>query len=114
MTIKIIHINVKEIVESPLCISVETGQKLFDKIEPLLNLGGKIILSFKGIEKISPIFVLTSLGKIYNKQYFTSSKKIMKQIDIKGLDKKKLKMLNENLKSIENYYDNYYSCFTPK
>ena len=45
-----IIINVADIVGGPYAVAVEDGQRVYEKITPLLRKGQKVTLSFEGIK----------------------------------------------------------------
>jgi hypothetical protein len=60
-----LKIKVPDLIGSPLCISAEDGQKVFEKVEPLLKEGKPIIISFEGTDLIVAIFLNVAIGQLY-------------------------------------------------
>ena len=60
-----ILVRVYDIVGSPLCVSTEDGQRLHDKIAPLLNAGTPVTLSFERIETMISAFLNAAVGQFY-------------------------------------------------
>ncbi len=58
-------IRVVDIVGGPICVSTDDGQKLYDKIAPLIRKGGKVVLSFDQVKYLIPAFFNAAIGKLY-------------------------------------------------
>lgn len=60
-----ITVRVHDVIEGPLCISLEDGQRLHDRILPLLQEEKPIALSFERIDAIIPAFLGSAIGQLY-------------------------------------------------
>ena len=60
-----IAVRVHDVIEGPLCISTEDGQRLHDKILPLLQAEKPIALSFERIDAIISAFLGSAIGQLY-------------------------------------------------
>ena len=58
-------IRVVDIVGGPIYVSTDDGQKLYDKIAPLIRKGGKVVLSFDQVRYLIPVFFNAAIGKLY-------------------------------------------------
>lgn len=61
-----ITIKVANLIGSPLCISAEDGQKVFDKIVPLLKSGKQITISFENVSMLISLFLNVAIGQLYS------------------------------------------------
>ena len=60
-----ITVRVHDIIGGPLCVSIEDGQRLHDKLLPLLQAEKPISLSFERIDTIIPAFLGSAIGQFY-------------------------------------------------
>ena len=58
-------IRVSDIIGSPICVSTEDGQKLFDVICQAISDNVQLEVSFEGIELIISAFLNVAIGQIY-------------------------------------------------
>lgn len=98
-----INLSITEIVSSPYCISAEDGQKVFDEILPLLAVGQKLILSFKGVGTLIPLFLNVAIGQLYGS--FTEEQ-VRALVKVDGLAEDDLEMLKRVVDNAKKYYAN--------
>ena len=60
-----ITVRVYDIVGGPLCVSADDGQRLHDKIAPLLRQGTPIVLSFERVDTMISAFLNAAIGQLY-------------------------------------------------
>jgi hypothetical protein len=60
-----IQIRVLEVVGRPLAVDTVDGQRVHDKIAPLLRQGTKVQLSFAGINMVITAFLNAAIGQLY-------------------------------------------------
>jgi len=58
-------VRVFDVVGGPLCVSADDGQRVFDKIAPLLRAGHKVVLSFEQVETLISAFLNAAVGQLY-------------------------------------------------
>ena len=58
-------VKVFDIVGGPLCVSAGVGQRVYDKIAPLLHDGQNMVLSFAQIEMLIGAFLNAAVGQLY-------------------------------------------------
>ena len=58
-------VRVHDIIGGPLCVSAEDGQRLHDKILPLLKADTPIVLSFESVDTIISAFLNPAIGQLY-------------------------------------------------
>ena len=89
---------VEKIINSPLGISAEDGQKVFDLINKNIAEGKIVTLSFKNITMLIPLFLNMAIGQLYG---YLKEEKIRAQLKVEGLsadDLELLKRVIENTK----------------
>jgi len=99
----VITIKVPDLIGSSLCISAEDGQKIFDKIEPLLKNGKQITISFKNITMLISLFLNVSIGQLYGT---FSEEDIRAQVKVEGLSSDDLELLKSVVDNAKKYYTN--------
>ncbi len=60
-----ITVQVFDIIGGPLCVSAGDGQRLHDKIAPLLKAGTPVILSFERVDILISAFLNAAVGQLY-------------------------------------------------
>jgi hypothetical protein len=58
-------IRVLDLIGRPLAVDTADGQRLHDKIAPLLREGRKVVLSFDGINMVITAFLNAAVGQLY-------------------------------------------------
>ena len=60
-----IVVRVYDIAGGPLCVSAKDGQRLHDKIAPLLKEGKPVVLSFEQVDTLISAFLNAAIGQLY-------------------------------------------------
>lgn len=60
-----VTVQVYDIVGGSLCVSTDDGQRLHDKIAPLLQAGTPVVLSFDRVDTMISAFLNASIGQLY-------------------------------------------------
>jgi len=60
-----ITVQVFDIIGGPLCVSASDGQRLHDKIAPLLRKETPVVLSFKRVDILISAFLNAAIGQLY-------------------------------------------------
>ena len=60
-----VTVRIFDIVGGSLCVSADDGQRVHDKIAPLLREGQKIALSFEQVETLISAFLNAAVGQLY-------------------------------------------------
>ena len=58
-------INVADLIRTPLCISAEKGQEVFDEVERFLKDGGNVSIDFDGVTMLISLFLNVAIGQLY-------------------------------------------------
>jgi len=90
--------NVATIVGGGLCVSSEDGQKVHDKIIPLLREGRKVALSFEGVETVISAFLNAAVGQLYGEFPEDRIRELLTVRDISTDDIAIMKRVVENAK----------------
>lgn len=98
-----VTIPLTDIVGGPLCVSVEDGQTVFEKIAPLLREGRKVELSFQGVETVISAFLNAAIGQLYGE--FTEDQ-IRNLVSVKDMAQDDLVMLKRVVENAKLYFAN--------
>lgn len=96
-------IKVVEIIKSPLCISADDGQIVFDTLAPMLKEGRKVTISFEGATTIISLFLNVAIGQLYGS---LEENRIKNQLQVAGLFDDDLEMLKRVVDNAKRYYAN--------
>lgn len=94
---------VKKIINSPLGISAEDGQKVFDLINKNIAEGKIVTLSFKNITMLISLFLNVAIGQLYG---CLKEEKIRAQLKVEGLSADDLELLKRVIENAKKYYAN--------
>ncbi|MBI4682688.1 MAG: STAS-like domain-containing protein [Nitrospirae bacterium] len=98
-----IIVRVYDIVGGPLCVSADDGQKVYDKIAPLLRDGQKVALSFFQVKTMISAFLNAAVGQLYSE--FTEDQ-IRERILVKDIDPEDLELLKRVVDNAKVYFRN--------
>lgn len=98
-----ITIRVGELIGSPLCISAEDGQKVFDKILPFLNEDKPVRISFERVNMVVSIFLNVAIGQLYGT---FSEDRVKSLVRVDGLSEDDMGLLKRVVDNAKRYYSN--------
>jgi len=98
-----IGVRVYDIVGGPLCVSAEDGQKVYEKIAPLIKQGHKVVLSFEQVETMISAFLNAAVGQLYGK--FTEEE-IRELLTVRDMDQEDLALLKRVVDNAKTYFKN--------
>ena len=98
-----ITIRVADIIGSPLCISAEDGQKVYEKLVPLLEQDRKVTISFERVTTIISLFLNTAIGQLYG---VFDEDRLNVLLSVTGLTDDDLEMLKRVVDNAKKYYAN--------
>jgi hypothetical protein len=98
-----ITVRVYDVIDSPLAVSSNDGQKVYDKIAPLVREGRAVCLSFEKVETIIPAFLNAAVGQLYEEFVEEKIGKFFKASDMSPED---LILLNHVVDSAKRYFAN--------
>lgn len=94
-----IIVRVFDIVGGPLGVSAEDGQRVYDKIAPLLRDGHKVVLSFEQVETLISAFFNAAIGQLYGEFPEERIRELLSVRDLDVDDTDVLKRVVENAKT---------------
>ena len=100
---KPITIKVADLIGSPLCISAEDGQKVFDKVEALFKDGRKVIISFDRVSMLISLFLNVAIGQLYGS---FGEDEIRAKLQVEGLSGDDMELLKRVVDNAKRYYAN--------
>ncbi len=100
---KPITIKVADLIGSPLCISAEDGQKVFDKVEALFKDGRMVIISFDRVSMLISLFLNVAIGQMYGS---FSEDEIRAKLQVDGLSGDDMELLKRVVDNAKKYYAN--------
>ncbi len=92
-------VRVFDIVGSPLGVSADDGQRVHDKIAPLLRDGHKVVLSFEQVETLISAFLNAAVGQLYGEFPEDRIRELVSVRDLDDDDTAVLKRVVENAKA---------------
>ena len=98
-----IGVRVYDIVGGPLCVSAEDGQKVYEKIAPLIEQDNKVALSFAQVDTMISAFLNAAIGQLYGK--FTEEK-IRELLTVRDMDQEDLTLLKRVVDNAKTYFKN--------
>jgi len=98
-----ITIKVADLIGSPLCISTEDGQKVFDKVESLLHSGRQVTISFDRVNMLISLFLNVAIGQLYGS---FSEETVRSMVQVDGLSGDDMELLKRVVDNAKKYYAN--------
>lgn len=96
-----ISVSVYDIVGGPLCVSADDGQKVYEKIVPLLQAGNMVVLSFAKVETLISAFLNAAVGQLYGK--FTEDQ-IRERLSVQDMDQEDMSLLKRVVDNAKVYF----------
>jgi transcriptional regulator len=96
-----VKLKVVEFIGSPLCISADDGQKVFDKIQSLLNEGNQVVISFEHVTMMVSLFLNVAIGQLYSA---FSEEEIRSKMSVEGLADDDVELLKKVVENAKKYY----------
>lgn len=91
-----ITVRVYDIIGGSLCVSTEDGQRLYEKIAPLLKEGRPVALSFERIDTLISAFLNAAIGQLYGELPGERIHELLSFRDLADDDSEVLKRVVEN------------------
>lgn len=98
-----VTIRVADLIGSPLCISAEDGQKVFDKVEALFKDGNPVLISFDRVNMLISLFLNVAIGQLYGT---FSEDEIRSKLQVEGLSGDDMELLKRVVDNAKRYYAN--------
>ncbi|MXX37065.1 MAG: DUF4325 domain-containing protein, partial [Gemmatimonadetes bacterium] len=87
------------IIGGPLCVSASDGQRLHDKIAPLLEEGTPVVLSFERVDILISAFLNAAIGQLYGELSEDRLDKLLSFRDLAPDDREILTHVVDNAKA---------------
>lgn len=100
---KEIILRVFDIVGGPICVSTDDGQAVYDKIQPMIRGGQKVVLSFDQVEILVPAFLSSAVGRLYGE--FTEEQ-IRETLIVRDMPSDDVAILEFAMKHAKAYFEN--------
>lgn len=94
-------VRVYDIVGGPLCVSAEDGQRVHDKIVPLLRDGQKVTLSFEQVETLISAFLNAGVGQLYGE---FPEDRIRELLSVRDMDEDDMAILKRVVENAKAYF----------
>src|SRR5688572_22848909 len=94
-----IIVRVFDIVGGPLGVSADDGQRVYNKIAPLLREGQKVELSFEQLETLISAFLNAAIGQLYGEFPEERIRELLSVRDMQADDVDVLRQVVENAKA---------------
>lgn len=91
-------VRIFDIVGGPLCVSADDGQRVHDKIVPLLRDGTPVVLSFEQVETLISAFLNAAIGQLYGEFPEERIRELVSVLDMDEEDTALLRVVVENAK----------------
>lgn len=98
-----IIVRVFDIVGGPLGVSADDGQRVHDKIAPLLREGQAVVLSFEQVETLIPAFLNAAIGQLYGE---IPEERIRELLAVRDLDADDMEVLKRVVENAKRYFAN--------
>lgn len=94
-------VRVFDIVGGPLCVSADDGQRVHDKIVPLMRNGQKVVLSFEQVETLISAFLNAAIGQLYGE---FSEERIRELVSVRDMDEEDQAVLKRVVDNAKTYF----------
>jgi len=92
-------VRIFDIVGGPLCVSADDGQRVHDKIVPLLREGQQVVLSFEQVDTLISAFLNAAIGQLYGGFPEDRIRELVSVRDMDDEDQAILKRVIDNAKT---------------
>lgn len=91
-------LSIFEIIGSPFCVASSDGQKVYDRLAPILKKGRNVTLSFHNITTLTSAFLNAAIGQLYGVFSEEDIRSLLKVEDLQSDDMMLLKRVVETAK----------------
>ena len=98
---KNIEISLFEVVGSPLCVASGDGQKVYERLEPGLKSGHRVVLSFRNVTTLTSAFLNAAIGQLYGT---FNSEQIRSLLKVKDIEQDDLELLKRVIETAKQYF----------
>ena len=94
-----ITVQVFDLIGGPLCVSASDGQRLHDKIAPLLAAETPVVLSFERVDILIPAFLNAATGQLHGEMPEDRLDELLSFRDLDPDDREMITHVIENAKA---------------
>ncbi len=98
---KNLTLSIFEIVGSPLCVALDDGQKVHDRITATLNDGQNVTLSFLNVTSLTSAFLNAAIGQLYGT---FSENEIRAKLKVTDLEPENQALLKRVVDTVKEYF----------
>ncbi|MPM59409.1 hypothetical protein SDC9_106251 [bioreactor metagenome] len=98
-----VKINVVDVIGSEFCVSTEDARKLYDNVSHCITEKRKVVLSFKNVRFLTPLFLNMSICQLYGQ---FEEDIINDYVSIVDIDENNKRMLSIQKKRANHYFKN--------
>jgi len=95
--------KIATIVGGGLCVASEDGQKVHDKIVPLIREGRKVALSFEGVDTVISAFLNAAVGQLYGE---FPEERIRELLSVRDISQDDISILKRVVENAKRYFAN--------
>ncbi len=96
-----IKVNIFELISSHAAVATDDGNKLYDRINKILQSKNNVVLDFNNIELITSTFLNSSIGRLYG---YYESDFIKEHLSIENLNDDDLLLLKKVIERAKEYF----------
>ena len=96
---------VKDIINSPLAVSTEKGEMVFQAIDSHLQKNEKVVIDFKGIDLMITAFLNAAIGKLYGNKKYTSEF-LNEHLSLENVASEDRSLFKDVIERAKEYFEN--------
>lgn len=96
-------ISIHDVAGSEVCISSDSGQKVYDTLRSAISQGNKVQISFENIKSISAAFLDSAIGQLYNGKIQVN---VDENLSFESISPGRLLMVKKAISDAKEYYSN--------
>ncbi len=101
MAEKSMNISIYEVVGSPLCVSSGDGQKVYERLAPVIEQGRGAVLSFRNVALLTSAFLNTAIGQLYGK---FDEEQIRASLNVADMEPDDAELLKRVVETAKRYF----------
>jgi hypothetical protein len=94
-------LSIFEVVGSPFCVASSDGQKVYDRLAPILKEGQSVTLSFHNVTTLTSAFLNAAVGQLYG---VFSEEQIRSLLKVQDLQPDDLALLKRVVDTAKQYF----------
>jgi hypothetical protein len=97
-------VSLARIVDSPFCVSIEDGQKVYDLIVTALQRREQVQVSFAGVERLTTAFLNAAIGQLYDNFSDDEIRRFL--LPVEGASQEQLRLLVRVVDNAKKFFAN--------